>query len=654
MSLKDLSSRKAVLEAIEEYDRLGRKQFLAKYGFGEARDYLLAHDGKTYDSKAILGVAYGYQFPDEGPLSPSDFTGGLGSTVPKLKALGFEVQGTKSVSDDPWEEAVRLCRPLIEERTFLDSTETNFKLEISERVRAVLDAAREGEELEELLNKTFAPPNILVHYIGKSRFLKWAAANPDDARAALVAVQGDGPTAARVDGFLENIPKEVLGTPGERISFPAIFLMGDDPSEFPVYRAAAIRTVEKILGWPAVDEGASAGTEYEHHVAFVRAFLERLQNDGVEARDMLDAQSLLWILAKSDDLEYRKWRGDDGPEIVPNVNGGDGWEPDIAALSEQLYLDEHGWLEDAVDLLERKRQLIFYGPPGTGKTYIALRLMKHLAPAREQREVVQFHPSYSYEDFVRGYRPVDTASALSYEVINGPLVRLAKAARSSLSVGDSKPYILLIDEINRGNLPRILGELLFLLEYRSDEDGVQLLYGEEEEERFRLPENLWIIGTMNTADRSIGLIDAALRRRFHFKSLFPGEPPIAGTLRRWLHDNGSAEMADRAADLVDRLNDRLMEQQGAYGENLKVGHSYFMEEDLDFDLLHRIWMSDVLPYLEEQLFGREVDVKATFSLEALDSDKTDQPEAEGAGDFDAGPGTDGTGDEGLLDDAGNT
>ncbi len=157
------------------------------------------------------------------------------------------------------------------------------------------------------------------------------------------------------------------------------------------------------------------------------------------------------------------------------------------------------------------------------------------------------------------------------------------------------------------------------------------MYGKEGEPRFTLPKNLWIIGTMNTADRSIGLIDAALRRRFHFKPLFPGEPPIKSTLRRWLHAKGSAEVADYAADLVDRLNERLMEQQGTYGENLKVGHSYFMEKDLDLDLLSRIWASDVLPYLEEQLFGREVDVKATFSLEALESEEASAGQAGGEG-----------------------
>lgn len=343
--------------------------------------------------------------------------------------------------------------------------------------------------------------------------------------------------------------------------------------------------------------------------------------------------------------------------LADQVAGPGGGEPEegdpegLENLRQTLYLDEGGWLDEAVDLLRRKRQLILYGPPGTGKTFIALALMKHLAPQSVQREVVQFHPSYSYEDFVRGYRPVDRDGQLTYRVVEGPLIRLAETARESLEAGDDSPHILLIDEINRGNLPRILGELLYLLEYRSEADGVQLMYTDDPDERFTLPKNLWIIGTMNTADRSIGLIDAALRRRFHFKSLFPGEHPIKGTLRSWLHDHTSVDVAERVADHVDRLNARLTEHQGSYGENLKVGHSYFMEKDLDLDLFNGIWTSDVLPYLEEQLFGREVDVAKTFSLKALEPGGN--PEAEAGEDAEGSGPSDEPNDEGLLTDAGN-
>jgi hypothetical protein len=149
------------------------------------------------------------------------------------------------------------------------------------------------------------------------------------------------------------------------------------------------------------------------------------------------------------------------------------------------------------------------------------------SPGRGTPEIVQFHPSYSYEDFVHGYRPVTRADgALAYELKPGPLMRLARQAGEVPG-----EHVLLVDEINRGNLPKILGELLYLLEYR--EDKVVLMYGEGEA-RFSLPEDLLIVGTMNTADRSIALIDAAMRRRFHFVPFFPNEWPLEGLLRRWL------------------------------------------------------------------------------------------------------------------------
>jgi dynein-related subfamily AAA family protein len=187
----------------------------------------------------------------------------------------------------------------------------------------------------------------------------------------------------------------------------------------------------------------------------------------------------------------------------------------LDALADELLL-EKPFLEKVVELLRDKGQVIFYGPPGTGKTFVARKIVEYLAPGEGRREVVQFHPSYSYEDFVHGYRPVTRADGtLAYDLKPGPFMRLARQAGEGPG-----EHVLLIDEINRGNLPKILGELLYLLEYREDE--VVLMYGEEES-RFSLPEDLLIIGTMNTADRSVALIDAALRRRFHFVPFFPNE-----------------------------------------------------------------------------------------------------------------------------------
>ena len=183
-------------------------------------------------------------------------------------------------------------------------------------------------------------------------------------------------------------------------------------------------------------------------------------------------------------------------------------------------------------------------------------------------------------------------------------MRLAERAATS----PAATHVLLIDEINRGNLPKILGELLYLLEYREDE--VSLMYGDEGG-RFSLPNNLLVVGTMNTADRSIGLIDAALRRRFHFVPLFPERPPLAGLLSRWLARE-RPQMA-WAGGVVDRLNARLRERVGPH---LQVGHSYFMRKDLSPSVLRHIWQFDVLPFLEDQLFGQEAELEL-FSLEAL-------------------------------------
>jgi 5-methylcytosine-specific restriction protein B len=165
------------------------------------------------------------------------------------------------------------------------------------------------------------------------------------------------------------------------------------------------------------------------------------------------------------------------------------------------------------------------------------------------------------------------------------------------------PHFLIIDEINRANVSKVLGELYFLLEYR--DEAIALQYSND---RFRLPLNLRIIATMNTADRSIALLDAALRRRFAFVPFFPDKPPIEGLLRRWLIANRPA-MA-WVSDLVDRANDRLADRNGA------IGPSFFIRSDLDDVRLAAIWRHEITPYLEDH-FLDEPGRLAEFSLELL-------------------------------------
>jgi len=259
----------------------------------------------------------------------------------------------------------------------------------------------------------------------------------------------------------------------------------------------------------------------------------------------------------------------------------------LESLAARLFWDAKH-LRNIQRLLEDKRQIVFYGPPGTGKTYVALHLARHFAAAAGSTDLVQFHPSYAYEDFVEGFRPADQNGQPGFQLREGPLKRIADRARAQ---PDSK-HVLVIDEINRGNVARVFGELYFLLEYRNRE--VSLQYSEDP---FALPKNLWFIATMNTADRSIALVDAALRRRFHFFPFFPDKPPVDGLLAKWLEREKPT--MKWVADLLKSANDKLSDR------HLAIGPSHFIRRDLNEEWVERIWDYSILPYIEEQLFGQE-------------------------------------------------
>ena len=214
--------------------------------------------------------------------------------------------------------------------------------------------------------------------------------------------------------------------------------------------------------------------------------------------------------------------------------------------------------------------------------------------------LVQFHPSYAYEDFVQGFRPTLEGGSHGFTLRDGPLLEMARRAREA----DDAIHVLVIDEINRGNLSKVFGELYFLLEYRDVE--MRLQYSDEP---FSLPKNLWIIGTMNTADRSIALVDLALRRRFYFVEFHPDKAPVQGLLRSWLEVNANG--MEWVADIVDRANEKLSDRHAA------IGPTYFMRKDgLDEEMVGLIWEHNVLPYIEEQLYG-ERDRLDDFKLDRL-------------------------------------
>ena len=275
---------------------------------------------------------------------------------------------------------------------------------------------------------------------------------------------------------------------------------------------------------------------------------------------------------------------------------------DLQALGRELHLHAD-FLEEIETLLEDKRQIIFQGPPGTGKTFVAQALANCLAGSEDRVTLVQFHPSYAYEDFVRGFRPsIADSGQGGFELRDGPLIRAAQEAEKE----PHARHFLIIDEINRGNLAKVFGELYFLLEYRDKK--IRMQYQQDDEDDFSLPENLYIIGTMNTADRSIALVDLALRRRFYFVEFHPDDEPVKGVLRRWLGEGSDIEWV---ADVVDAANNLLKDDKHA-----AIGPSYFMKERLNQEMVERIWKHSVLPYIEERLFGDDNQIKQ-FDLKTL-------------------------------------
>lgn len=263
--------------------------------------------------------------------------------------------------------------------------------------------------------------------------------------------------------------------------------------------------------------------------------------------------------------------------------------------------------EQIAEILERlqaKKALILQGAPGVGKTFLARKLAYTLMEeiASERCEMVQFHQSYSYDDFVRGYRPMPNQAG-TFGLQNGVFYEFCQRAAND----PDHEYVFIIDEINRGNLSQIFGELLMLIEYdkRGAEHSVPLVYRSKDEERFYIPSNLYLIGLMNIADRSLAMVDYALRRRFAFFTLQPQYE--SDLFRQWLLDR---EMNPRLVEWIIKrmttLNQKIKEDP-LLGENYQIGHSFFCPKGENFNGLDENWYrsivrTEIVPLLKEYWF----------------------------------------------------
>lgn len=262
----------------------------------------------------------------------------------------------------------------------------------------------------------------------------------------------------------------------------------------------------------------------------------------------------------------------------------------------EVYMDEDTY-NTLTELLEAKYNVILQGAPGVGKTFAAKRLAYSIMGQKDTSRVamVQFHQSYSYEDFIQGYRP----SKEGFELENGAFYKFCKEADED----NERPYFFIIDEINRGNLSKILGELMMLIEKDKRGEKIKLLYSNE---WFTVPQNVRIIGMMNTADRSLALMDYALRRRFAFFDFAPAFSSEG--FKNYLAEKNSPKL-ESLITVVESLNNTISSDE-SLGDGFRIGHSYFCTDDeITDEWLKSVVEYEVIPLIKEYWFDEPTKVR---------------------------------------------
>lgn len=326
---------------------------------------------------------------------------------------------------------------------------------------------------------------------------------------------------------------------------------------------------ENARWWTVLYVGKSAGEDEEG------SYIWKLRDELSEALEKVDLASVK-IYAKQREEVHHPYTKED--------------------FLEEVYMseDDYGRL---VAVLKRKKNLILQGAPGVGKTFAAKRIAYSMMGEMDEEriEFVQFHQNYSYEDFVMGYKPAGDGFELKY----GIFYRFCQKAASQ----PDKDFFFIIDEINRGNMSKIFGELLMLIEKDYRGEAVTLAY---DGLPFAVPKNLYIIGMMNTADRSLAMIDYALRRRFSFLEM---EPAFDSDGFKRYQSGLNNENFDELVDKVKELNEKIKSDR-SLGKGFCIGHSYFCEHDTCTDeWLRSIVDFDILPMLSEYWFDEPEELR---------------------------------------------
>lgn len=328
-----------------------------------------------------------------------------------------------------------------------------------------------------------------------------------------------------------------------------------------------------------LDNGVPSGEEY---ISMCEQANAELSSGNYDYNNFPELSYAAWTSFKNDSDDDSAETDEDTTENENEAYTKDDFLNDVFMESKEY--------DRLVGLLEMKYNVILQGAPGVGKTYAAKRLAYSIMGEKDENRIkfVQFHQSYSYEDFIQGYRP----SKDEFELVNGAFYKFCKEAEED----NERPYFFIIDEINRGNLSKILGELMMLIEKDHRGERLNLLYSNEE---FCVPKNIRIIGMMNTADRSLAMMDYALRRRFAFYSFKPAfkNPKFID-----YQESKKNKKFSNLIDAVEKLNEEIANDDNL-GKGFEIGHSYFCtDEDITDEWLNNVIEYEIKPLISEYWF----------------------------------------------------
>ncbi|WP_051906807.1 AAA family ATPase [Methylomarinum vadi] len=347
------------------------------------------------------------------------------------------------------------------------------------------------------------------------------------------------------------------------------------PWSFPTLDSRSKNYIEKNLGIKIDLNGPKGNCNALDYLSLLNKLEVHFQEPTYPVHSFPELSLAAWSYQDAEKLDEKQ---EDLPDQINESDNIADYEP-VPVVVEPYGIDdilsdgcflERLQLETILERLRTKKNLVLQGPPGTGKTWLAKRLAYALMTQKNvgnRLRVVQFHPNLCYEDFVRGWRPSGEGRL---SLIDGPFMEMVQAAAKAPKV----KHVIVIEEINRGNPAQIFGEMLTLLEAdkRTPTEGLELCYRREDDERVFVPDNLYVIGTMNIADRSLALVDLALRRRFAFVDL---QPTLGQPWREWVHQKFAIalEVLDEIESRMAALNEDIA-SDASLGKQFQVGHSY--------------------------------------------------------------------------------